>query len=205
MARGHDRIAAQYTPRSLKISKEERQAAKVALKQFQDFIKALWAARQHDERLTNVLQKAPDTAPEQLFEVRHLLRKFQKEVRENYTRLIPQFREAIERLDPLITDTETGQIKENLVSSMQHLSEIIEGYMEAFDDFNSPSQVQRLITLSQKAGQLAKSIESIVEGQLQDHFRKNIFPQPDRRANRHLRMIRRARLIRMLGGHDGHY
>lgn len=203
MARGRERTAAQYTPRSLKISEEERAAAREALKRFQEFMKDLWAAQQHDERLTSVLQKSPDAAPEQLFEIRHLLRKFQKEVRENYTKLIPQFREAIEALDPLITDTEIGQIKENLVAAMQQLSEIIEAYMEAFDDFNSPSQVQRMVTLSQKAGQLAKSIESIVEGQLSDHFRKDVLPQPDRRAGRNVRMMRRARLIRMLGGLDG--
>jgi len=204
MTRGRKRMAAQYTPRSLKISKEEREAARAALDKFQEFMKNLWSAQQHDERLTNVLQKSPDAAPEQLFEIRHLLRKFQKEVRENYTKLIPQFREAIEHLEPLVTDTEIGQIKENLVAAMQQLSEIIEAYMEAFEDFNSPSQIQRMVTLSQKAGQLAKSIESIVEGQLQDHFRKDIFPQPDHLANLEIRMMRRARLIRMLGGFDGH-
>jgi hypothetical protein len=185
------------TPRSVDITQEERDLAKKALGMFGTFTEALWRAQQRTERLMNVLGKVPDVQPEQLFKVRQHLRKFQREVRETYSRLIPEFSAALQSLEPFSKDTETANIREALLDGMQQLSEIIESFMEALDDFNAPDQVQRMTVLNQKAKQLAQSVESVVEGRLRDHFEKNVLRRK-RVGELRTRIMRRARLVRML-------
>jgi hypothetical protein len=129
--------------------------------------------------------------------VRQHLRKFQREVRETYSRLIPEFSAALQSLDPFSKDTETANIREALLDAMQQMSEIVESFMETLDDFNAPDQVQRMNVLHQKSKQLAQSIEGVVEGRLRDHFEKNVLRRK-RVGKLRTRIMRRARLIRML-------
>ena len=187
------------TPRSVPFSEEEKQAARLALAKFAEFLRQLWAAQQHSERLMDVLGKAPDAAPEQLFAIRHLIRRFRDEVRRNFAELVPSFSAAIATLDPFAKDTDTAAMRDGLIDAMQQLSEVVEAYMEAFEDFNAPYQIQRLKAMFQKAKQLAQSIESVVEGRLRDHFEKNVL---NRQRIGELRngIRRRARLAAMLGG-----
>jgi hypothetical protein len=195
-----DRIprAAWLTPRSVPFSDEERQAARASMAKFGDFLKQLWAAQQHSERLMDVLNKAPDTPPEQLFSIRHLIRRFRDEVRQHFTKLVPAFSEAIETLNPFAKDTDTAAMREGLISAMQQLSEVVETYMETFEDFNAPDQVQRLKALFQKIRQFSQGIESVVEGRLRDHFEKNILRR-QRIGELRNGIRRRARLVAMLG------
>lgn len=185
------------TPRSVDISSEERDQARHALKTFDHFMEALWRAQQRTERLMNVLGKVPDVQPEQLFKVRQHLRKFQREVRETYSHLIPQFSAALQTLDPFSKDTETANIREALLDAVQQLSEIVESFLEALDDFNAPDQVQRMNVLYQKAKQLTQSIEAVVEGRLHEHFEKDVLRRKRVGALK-ATIMRRARLIRML-------
>jgi len=195
--------AAQYTPRSIEISEEERQAARNAIKQFDSFLKVLWAAQQHNERLSDVLEKTPDASPERLFGVRHLLRQFQKKVRSDYTKAIPSFNEALKSLEPFGKDTETVKIKENLMDAMRELSEVVEAYLEIFEDFNAPDQVQRMIARSKRIEELSKSIQSVIEGQLKTHLQKDILQRTAARLERiRSGSLRRSRLIRMIGGSE---
>jgi len=185
------------TPRSVPFSEEEKQAARVAMSKLAGFLRRLWAAQQHSERLMDVLGKTPDTPPEQLFAIRHLIRRFRDEVRQHFTALLPVFSDAITALDPFAKDTDTGHIREGLIDTMQQLSEIVESYMETFEDFNAPDQIQRLKALFQKVKQISQGIESVVEGRLREHFEKNILR---RQKITELRtgIRRRARLIAML-------
>ena len=54
---------AQNILRSTEISEEERKAARTAIYAFKDFLKKLWAARQHDKRLVFVRQGIPARFP----------------------------------------------------------------------------------------------------------------------------------------------
>jgi hypothetical protein len=178
-------------------SEEEKQAARLALTKLGGFLRQLWAAQQHSERLMDILNKSPDTPPEQLFSIRHLIRRFRDEVRQHFTQLVPSFSDALTTLNPFIKDTDTAAMRDGLIDAMQQLSEVVEAYMETFEDFNAPDQIQRLKALFQKTKQLAKSIESVIEGRLRDHFEKNIL---NRQRIGELRngIRRRARLIAML-------
>lgn len=191
--------AAWLTPRSVPFSEEEKQAARLAMTKLGEFLKQLWAAQQHSERLMDVLGKVPDTAPEQLFSIRHLVRRFRDEVRQHFTRLVPSFSAAVVTLDPFAKDTNTAAMRDGLIDAMQQLSEVVESYMEAFEDFNAPDQIQRLKALFQKAKQLAQSIESVIEGRLRDHFEKNILRR-QKISELHNGIRRRARLVAMLEG-----
>jgi len=191
------RREAWQTPRSVPFSEDEKQAARTAMTKLSGFLRRLWAAQQHSERLIDVLNKSPDTPPEQLFSIRHLIRRFRDEVRQHFTALLPAFSEAISTLDPFVKDTDTGRMRESLIDAMQQLSEVVETYLETFEDFNAPDQVQRLKTLFQKVKQLSQGVEAVVEGRLRDHFEKNILRRQkisDMRAG----IRRRARLIAML-------
>jgi hypothetical protein len=185
------------TPRSVPFSEEEKQAARASMLQLGGFLRQLWAAQQHSERLMDVLNKSPNTPTEQLFSIRHLIRRFRDEVRQHFTALLPAFSNAITTLNPFVKDTETGRIRESLIDAMQQLSEVAETYMETFEDFNAPDQIQRLQALFQKIQQLSQGIESVIEGRLRDHFEKNILRRQqisELRAG----IRRRARLIAML-------
>ena len=191
------------------ISEEERIAAKNAIKAFDKFLKELWSARQHDERLLNVLDKAEDIDPAALFEIRHLLRRFQKETKEKYTHLIIMFSGKkdenfntlspgiISLLNPLENDTTTRQIKLTLQDAMQQLSEFMEEFLEAFEDFNSKDQVKEIKMTAKKSEKIIQSIENIIEKQMRVHFERNILGKKTV-SDLRISIKRRARLIDLL-------
>lgn len=194
--------------RSSEVTEEERQAAKKAIEGFQAFLKQFWAARQQDKRLLNSLEKNPDTNPEKLFEIRHLLRRFQQEVKDRYTQLIFAFagRKEDNQIIPgvlhllklLEKDTKTRQIKTTLQDAMQQFTQFMEEFLESFEDFNSKDQVKEILLTSQKADAIYESIENIINRQLIPHFERNVLKRQNF-ANLRGKIIRRARLIRMLG------
>jgi len=194
--------SAQNIPRSLEISEEEKQAARMSLEALQAFMKKLGEAQQHDERLSNVLKRVPEAVPDQMYEIRHLLHQFQSEVRSNYRNLIPEFGKALDLMSPLLKDTETAEIKNSLVDTMQRISDAVETYMEELDAF-SPEQVQNLTMLAGKIAQLVNSMETLVDVQLREHFNKNVLRRRKSIAEIRLGIMKRARLIRLFGGNDG--
>jgi hypothetical protein len=195
--------------RTSEISDEEREAAKTALKAFDKFLKTLWSARQSDERLLNVLDKSDNVDSSALFEIRHLLRRFQREAKERYTNLIIMFAGKkddnlnpvstgiIQLLTPLEKDTTTRQIKIALQDAMQQLAEFMEEFLEAFEDFNSKDQVKEIKTTAKKADKIIQSIENIVDKQMKVHFERNILGQKKISEIRS-GIKRRARLINLL-------
>jgi len=197
------------TQRTFEISDVERKAAKQALYSFKKFMEKLWAARQADKRLVDVLEKNREADTTQLFEIRHLLRKFQKEVKDRYTDLVFMFagkkdnggntlsEGVIHSLDSLEKDTVTRQIKTTLQDAMQDLTEFIEEFLEGFENFNDKDQIKQILDASKKADQLTQSIEVIIDKQLRPHFERNIMKR-NRMAAAVQRIHRRARLIEML-------
>lgn len=200
--------------RSYEISDVEKQAAKEAIRMFDKFLKELWAARQHDYRLINVLKKNQGTSTEDLYGIRHLLRRFQREVKDRYTKLIIDFAGQkedekdltkvpqsptgyIHVLKPLEKDTTTRQIKSALQDAMQQLTEFMEEFIEAFEDFGDSEQVNKIVSTSDRADKIVRSVENIIDKQLKPHFRKNILERKN--ANEiHKNIIRRARLIKIM-------
>lgn len=194
--------------RSSQISEEERNSARKAIYGFQDFLKHFWAVRQQDHRLLNVLEKNPDVTPEKLYEQRHLLRKFQAEAKERYTKLIFEFAGkknpdgkviggVLHLLRPLEKDTKTREIKNALQDALQQFTQFIEEFLEAFEDFNDSEQVNNILATSQKADSIYKGIESIIEGQLIPHFERNVLKN-NKIGSIRGNIIKRARLICML-------
>lgn len=195
--------------RTIEISEEELQAAREAIRSFDRFMRQLWAARQHDQRLVNVLKKNKDANPEDLFQIRHLLRRFQKEVKDRYTNLIVSFAGKkddklrtvtegyIHTLKDLEKDTTTRKIKTALQDVIQQLTEFLEEFLEAFEDFNNPDQIKSIISTSGKIDLLTQSIENIIDMQLKPHLERNILKRKkigEIRKN----IIKRARIIKML-------
>lgn len=200
---------AQHVQRSLEVTEEERAAAREALRAFDKFLKQLWAARQHDLRLVNVLKKNKDADSSTLFGIRHLLRRFQKEVKQRYTNLIIEFAGkkdpaantiftgCIHTLIPLEKDTITRNIKRVLQDSVQQLTEFLEEFLEAFEDFNDPDQITKIVTTSTKADQIVQNIENVIDDQLKPHFERNVLKRKRfGAARRNIR--RRTRVIELL-------
>jgi len=200
---------ARQSQRTFEISDAERRAAKQALLTFKKFMEKLWAARQADKRLVDVLEKNQEADPSQLFEIRHLLRRFQKEVKDRYTALVFLFAGkkdehgnsvedgAIHSLDPLEKDTATRQMKATLQDAMQDLTEFIEEFLEGFENFNDKDQIKQILESSKKADQLTQSIEVIIDRQLRPHFERNILKR-NKMAAAVRRIRRRAHIIEML-------
>jgi coenzyme F420-reducing hydrogenase alpha subunit len=200
---------ASIVQRSIEISDDERIAARNAVVAFNKFLKQLWAARQHDQRLVNVLNSNKDASPNDLFKIRHLLRRYQREVRDRYASLIMAFagkkdnnmqsvsKGYIHSLQPLEKDTITRQIKGALQDAMQQLTEFLEEFLEAFEDFNNPDQIKSIIGTSKKADNIVQSIENIIDNQMKPHFERNILKRKKLSTIRG-HIIKRARLIKML-------
>jgi hypothetical protein len=195
--------------RAIEISEEERASARNAIIAFDKFLKQLWAARQHDQRLVNVLNSNKDASPNDLFKIRHLLRRYQREVRDRYASLIVDFagkkdekmqsisKGYIHTLQPLEKDTNTRQIKGALQDAMQQFTEFLEEFLESFEDFNNPDQIKSIIGTSEKADKIFQSIENIIDTQLKTHFEKNILKKVKISRIRG-NIIKRARIIKML-------
>jgi len=195
--------------RSSEISPEEKDAAKKVLQAFKKFLRLLWAAKQHDDRLINVFEKNENADSAALFEIRHLLRRYQKDGKDRYTKLIVMFAgqkdenmELIEKgiihlLQPLEKDTTTRQIKTALQDAMQQLAEFVEEFLELFEDFNNKDQIKNIINVAKKSEKIIQSIENTIEKQMRPHFEKNILG-PRKISSIRSRIRRRARLITML-------
>jgi len=197
--------------RSSDITDEERQAAREATRAFSDFIKKLWAVRQQDLRLVNVLEKTPDADSSSLKEQRHLLRRFQRGAKERYTDLIQYFagkkdnggnllsKGIIHKLAPLEKDTKTRQLKTTIQDAMQQLKEFAEEFIEAFEDFNDKDQVSKILNASKTLDELSQSLENIVDKQLKPHFEQNIIRREQIiGSDIQNRFIRRARILKIL-------
>jgi GTPase involved in cell partitioning and DNA repair len=195
---------------SMDITDDERNAARESIKALEQFLKELWAARQKDKVLVNILEKNKDVDPKSLFEIRHLLRRYQREVKDRYVNLIFNFAGKkddnfqvisegyIHKLIPLEKDTVTRQMKESLQDSMQQLAEFIEEFIDEFENFDDPEQINKIVNVSQKIDMMAKSVENVVDNQIKPHFEKNILKRKKvSEIRRHI--IKRARLIKMLG------
>lgn len=195
--------------RSYEISDAEKEAARNVIRVFDKFLRELWAARQHDARLVNVLKTNQNASTQDLFGIRHLLRRFQREVKDRYTKLIIDFagqkdeegkeisKGYIHFIKPLEKDTTTRQIKSALQDGMQQMTEFLEEFIEAFEDFGDQEQVSKIISTSDKADKIVTSIENIIDKQLKTHFRKNILNQKKAKSIRG-HIIRRARLVKLM-------
>lgn len=196
---------------SLDITDEERRAARDAIKSLDRFLRELWAARQNDKKLINVLKKNQSNVDQSsLFEIRHLLRRFQKEVKDRYVQLIFNFAGKkddnfnilsegyIHTLALLEKDTITRQMKSSLQDAMQQLTEFIQDFIETFEDFNDPEQVNKILKLSNSIDEVVRNIENIIDTQIKVHFERNIIKR--KRAQEIQKdIIKRSRLIKMLG------
>jgi hypothetical protein len=143
--------------RSSQISEEERQAARKSINAFEELINRLRGARDRDEEVVDVLKKNQDANPNELFKIRHLLRRFQKEVRDRYTAIIIAFagkkdkdmknvtQGYIHQLHILEKDTTTREIKIALQDAMQQLTEYMEEFLETFERFGNPDQIKEII------------------------------------------------------------
>ena len=175
-----------YVLRTHKISDETKREAKTVLDKLKEFVRMLWAAKQHDNRLVDVLKKNQNVDSSALYEIRHLLRRFQKEVKDQYTKIIVIFagkkndkfelvtEGIIHLLQPFEQDTTIKQYKSTLQDAVQQLTEFIEEFLETFEDFNSPDQIKNIIHTSEKADSIIQSIENIIEKQFSTYFEKNI-------------------------------
>jgi hypothetical protein len=195
---------------SLDVTDEERRAARDAIKSLERFLRELWAARQNDKKLIDVLKKNQSNVDSSsLFEIRHLLRRFQKEVKDRYVLLIFNFAGKkddnfnvlsegyIHSLSLLEKDTTTRQMKASLQDTMQQLTEFIQDFIEAFEDFNDPEQVNKILKLSENAENIVRSIENIVDNQIKVHFERNIIKRK-RASEIRKDIVKRSRLINML-------
>lgn len=197
-------------PRSSEISEEERQAALTAINGFDKLLRQLKAARIKDHDVVDVLKKNKGADSNELFEIRHLLRDFQRDVKNRYTQIIFDFagkkdenmqavtKGYIHLLQPLEKDTTTRQIKNSLQDAMQQLTEFLEEFMETFEKFGSPEQITEILTTSDKADKIVQSIENIVDKQLKTHFQKNILKRKTVISGVRGNIRKRARLVRLL-------
>ncbi|MFA5048476.1 MAG: hypothetical protein WC516_05645 [Patescibacteria group bacterium] len=194
--------------RSSQISDEERQAARRAIGSFEELVKRLKGARDRDKEVVDVLKSNQEINPNDLYKIRHLLRKFQKEVRDRYTAIIIAFagkkdqdlktvtQGYIHNLKLLEKDTTTREIKSALQDAMQQFTEYMEEFLDAFEHFGNSEQIKKIITTSEKADTLIQSIENVVEKQMKPHFEKNILKL--KLSELRGQMAKRARIIKML-------
>ena len=194
---------------SLEVTDEERRAARDAIKALDTFLRSLENTRRQDKKLIIVLKQNTDVDPKSLFEIRHLLRRYQKEVKDRYVKLILDFagkrddnfqvvsQGYIHSLQPLEKDTITRNMKAALQDSAQQLTELAEEFIELFESFDDPDQVKNILRINDSIDLITSSIQNIIDNQIKPHFEKNVIKRKnagDVKRN----MLKRARLIKML-------
>lgn len=198
--------------RVFEITKEERQATRSALAAFKYFVKQLQMAQKADKRLVDVLEKNKEADPKDLFDIRHLLRRFQQEVKDRYTALIYLFagkkdansnvaeEGVIHSLKLLDKDTTIRNIKTSLQDAVQQLTEFAEEFLEAFEKFNDPNQIKEILASFKQMELLTQTIENVIDKQLKPHFERNILKRTKFSSINGTR--RRIRLLEMLVKYD---
>ena len=81
---------------------------------------------------------------------------------------------------------------------MQQLTEFIQDFIETFEDFNDPEQVNKILKLSNSIDEVVRNIENIIDTQIKVHFERNIIKRK-RASEIQKDIIKRSRLINMLG------
>jgi hypothetical protein len=196
--------------RSSEISEEEKQAAKDAIKAFDTFVKKLNGIRKHDKRLVDLLEQDEILESKSLYDIRHLLRRFQKEVKQRYAEVIVDFAGQrtggndisegyIHTLNLLKRDTITNNIKIALQDAFQTLTEFAEEFIDSFENFHDKDQIKQIVNSSSKIEQIVQTIENIIDTQLKPHFEKNILIK-NKFANNLSSISRRKRMLKILVG-----
>lgn len=197
--------------RSIDVTDEERKAAKEIIKSFEEFVRKLKGARNRDKEVVNIIKENQSANPEDLYGIRHLLRRFQQEVRKRYSEIIYDFSGIKNEQDNTIQkgylhsfkklekDTTIRQIKTSIQDAMQQLSETIEEFMEAFEHFGSPDQINEIIKSSDNADKVVESLENVIEKQLKSYLEKNVIKKAHYNTERK-QIMKRARLIKLLEG-----
>ena len=196
--------------RSSEISEEEKQAAKDAIKAFDTFVKKLNGIRKHDKRLVDLLEQDETLESKSLYDIRHLLRRFQKEVKQRYAEVIVDFAGQrtggndisegyIHTLNLLKRDTITNNIKIALQDAFQTLTEFAEEFIDSFENFHDKDQIKQIVNSSSKIEQIVQTIENIIDTQLKPHFEKNILIK-NKFANNLSSISRRKRMLKILVG-----
>ena len=198
---------------STEITSQERTAAKEAIRALDKFLRELKITRNKDMEMVRVLEKHKNSGSnsDSLFKIKHHLKRFQREVKDRYVKLIFDFAGKkdentmqvisegyIHSLGPLEKDTVTRNMKASLQDSMQHLVEFMEEFIEGFEDFDNPDQIQNIIDVSKKVDQIVSSIKNVVDSQIKPHFEKDIL-KVNRAEEIQKHIIKRARLIQLLG------
>ncbi len=193
--------------RTAEISDEERAAARNAIHMFNKFLSKLDASREQDNRLLDVLKANQDADQSALFEQRHLIRRYQDDVKQRYTDLIFDFagkKEGnytvpgiIHIMKPLEKDTKTRQIKTTLEDAMSQLSEYMEEFLKSLDDYENKNQIKSILYTSDMVDKLIKSIKNIFDSQLKPHFDRNVLKK-EKFANIRGDIKKRARIISLL-------
>ena len=159
--------------RTVTIPQEEKDAARISLAKFREFINELWECYKHDQELINILEASSPTT-DQIYDERYLFRKFKDESRQMYIRIMSIFVGAIDSLSILESDPRTREIKESLIYSMSMLIDLVENFLEALVDFNNKDQTQKIIAIFKKMHKSITALEALVDRQITSHFEKNI-------------------------------
>ena len=168
------------------VTEEEKEAARKAISMFESFMSELKKSRDEDKRFVDILQDLSDLKPEDLFEIRHLIRRFQKDIQARYTKVVFLFsgqkdedfksitNGAIQSLSILSTDGKIESIKDALLDSFGQLVQFIEEFIGSLDDFEDNEQTQNIIYISKKADKIVYSLENLIDRDLKPYLEKNI-------------------------------
>jgi hypothetical protein len=194
---------------SLEITDEERRAARDSIKALDTFLRELENTRRQDKKLIMVLKQNSNVDSQSLFEIRHLLRKYQREVKDRYIQLILNFagkrddnfqvvsKGYIHSLQPLEKDTITRNMKAALQDSVQQLTEFAEEFIELFENFNDQEQVKNILRVNGDIDLITSSIENIIDNQIKPHFEKNVIKRKNAGEIKRS-ILKRSRLIKMM-------
>jgi len=175
--------------RTVQIPKEEKNAARVSLAKFREFINELWECYKHDQELINVIESTSPT-PDQIYEERYLFRKFKDESRQMYIKLMSIFVDAIDSLSILESDTRTRQIKESLIYSFSSFVDLIENFLEELVNFKEKEQPAGITGIFQNIQKSITALESLVDKQMSSHFEKNILGKYKVSSEKNYRIIK---------------
>ena len=181
---------------TIDVTKQERETAKSAKKQFKALLKQLDDAFDliFDFKDAVVREHPSQETLQSTYHGRIL--RFRRKVQKTFNALLLELQKEIQNLSSIM-DTEMSQLEKVILSEFDEISDLVESFLELLGDAKRDGFTQKLEKLCTQLDQRKGSINDIIDQQLFNHLETDILGKT-KISHYKAQIYKRIRLLRKL-------
>lgn len=156
------------------ITDSEKEAAKKALVCFEKLQNLLSLAVNHLDIMYEPFKDFGNVTPEELIESRFILRNYRDQVLDNFNKAKVIGLKCVMLMDTFASDTQSSEIMNTFVSSMQEIEKQVNRFAEIFNKLSSKEFSNIAITSIDSIKKQVAQLDQLVYDRIFDHIDTNI-------------------------------